>query len=130
LEKSWGLKPRVMSYLYREVIRPMVTLLRCSMVAKNRSKDRRKELLDKIQRLGCLCITSAMSSTPTLAMETLLGLTPLDIHVKGTARIVAHRLKLNNTWITQHHGHSMITTAISDPLFRDVLRCDGCRRKL
>ncbi|KAI5705593.1 hypothetical protein M8J75_000064 [Diaphorina citri] len=114
--KSWGLKPRVMNYLYREVIRPTVTY--CAVVWWPKTDQRQaKELLDKIQRLGCLCITSAMSSTPTLAMETLLGLTPLDIHVKGTARTVAHRLKLNNTWITQHHGHSIITTAISDPLF-------------
>ncbi|KAI5753143.1 hypothetical protein M8J77_023972 [Diaphorina citri] len=111
--KSWGLKPRVMSYLYREVIRPTVTY--CAVVWWPKTDQRQaKELLDKIQRLGCLCITSC---TPTLAMETLLGLTPLDIHVKGTARTVAHRLKLNNTWITQHHGHSIITTAISDPLF-------------
>ncbi|KAI5724556.1 hypothetical protein M8J77_004276 [Diaphorina citri] len=114
--KSWGLKPRVMSYLYREVIRPTVTY--CAVVWWPKTHQRQaKELLDKIQRLGCPCITSAMSSTPTLAMETLLGLTPLDIHVKGTARTVAHRLKLNNTWIPQHHGHSIITTAISDPLF-------------
>lgn len=120
--KSWGLKPRVMDYLYRAVIRPMITY-NCVVWWPKIKQRQAIELLGKIQRLGCLCITSAMSSAPTLGLETLLGLEPLDIHIKGRARMAAYRLKLNNTWRAQPYGHSSITALINSPVLEMGTDC-------
>jgi len=42
-----------------------------------------KQLLGRLQRLACLAITGAIRTTPTAAMEYLLGLLPLDVHIKS-----------------------------------------------
>ena len=73
--------------------------------------------LTKLQRLACLCITSAMKSTPTAAMETILNLPPLDIYINAEARMGAHRLKCNGNWQDVTFGHASITNTITDKLF-------------
>jgi hypothetical protein len=50
--------------------------------------------LGRIQRMPCLAITEAMKSTPTGAMEVLLGLTPLDLLIMAEARIALYRLHI------------------------------------
>lgn len=95
--KNWGLNPRMVHWLYTTVVRPMI--LYGSVVWWTKIDQRKAELeMNKIQRLACLCITSAMRSTPTAAMETILNLPPLSILAKAEARMGAYRLACNNTW--------------------------------
>jgi ribonuclease HI len=49
--------------------------------------------LEQIQRIACLYTTGAMRTTPTRAMEVILGLTPLDIHVKEVALMTMYRFR-------------------------------------
>jgi hypothetical protein len=71
--RRWGLRPRVVRWLYTSVVRPSITYASlvwwpgCEMA-------RVKQLLGTIQRLACLGITGVMSTTPTNAMEALVGL--------------------------------------------------------
>ena len=65
---TWGLKPKVVSWLYVSIIRPSITFASlvwwpgCQMAsAKNR--------LSRMQRLVCLGITGAMYTTAAVAME-------------------------------------------------------------
>jgi hypothetical protein len=58
----------------------------------------------------------AIRSTHTAAMETLLNLQPLDIFIKGEARMGAYRLKCNNGWRNLEYGHSRITNVITNPV--------------
>jgi hypothetical protein len=50
------------------------------------------------------------------AMETLLNMLPLDICIKGVARMGAYRLKCNNSWRNLEYGHSRITSIITNPV--------------
>jgi hypothetical protein len=52
----------------------------------------------------------AMRTTPTNAMETLVGLPPLDAVVQGEARASAHRLWSLGSWsyLRPNNGHSRI----------------------
>ncbi|XP_022231641.1 uncharacterized protein LOC111080368 [Drosophila obscura] len=39
--------------------------------------------MERTQRQALICITGALKSTPTKALETILGIEPLDIHASG-----------------------------------------------
>jgi hypothetical protein len=52
--------------------------------------------LNKLQRLTCLAITGAMGTTPTAAMEVLLGLSPLLVIIEAEAQAVIYRLTRNH----------------------------------
>jgi hypothetical protein len=55
-------------------------------------------------------------STPMAAMETLLNLPLLYIFIKGEARMVAYRLKCNDSWRNLEYGYSRITNIITNPV--------------
>jgi hypothetical protein len=42
----------------------------------------RRTELSELQRLACLAITEVMKMTPTAAMETLLGLSPVHVMIE------------------------------------------------
>ena len=50
--------------------------------------------LKQIQRIACLYTTEAMKTTPTRAMEVILGLTPLDIHIRKVVLMTMYRFRL------------------------------------
>jgi len=51
--------------------------------------------LSKVQRLACLCITGAMGTCSTAAMEVRLDLTPLHLTVQGAAEAALFRMAKN-----------------------------------
>ena len=77
--------------------------------------------LSKVQRLACLGITGAFCTTPTGAMEVLVGLPPLDLVIQEEARSAAYRLWSLGCWSYLHpqQGHSCILPRLqkSDPIF-------------
>jgi hypothetical protein len=50
------------------------------------------------------------------AMKILLNLPPLDIFIKGGARMGAYRLKCNDSWRNLEYRHSRITNVITNPI--------------
>ena len=86
----WGLGPRVVHWLY-VVIRPSVTYASLVWWPGCQTASAKKKL-SRIQRLACLGITGAMSTTPTSAVEALICLPPLDLVVQSEAISAAHRL--------------------------------------
>ena len=54
--------------------------------------------LGRLQRLACLCISGAMRTTPTAAMEVILGLPPLNIFIEGEAMSACQRLIRTGLW--------------------------------
>nr|XP_022906088.1 uncharacterized protein LOC111417911 [Onthophagus taurus] len=92
---TWGLNPKVTMWIYTSVIRPMVAhgaIVWCSAL-KHAYKA---TLLHQLQRLACLLITGAMRSTPTIAMETMLNVLPLDIFIREVAVMALLRLRSVN----------------------------------
>jgi ribonuclease HI len=60
--------------------------------------------LSKLQRVACLGITGAIKTTPTAAMEVLLGLPPLHLQVEPEAMIGSYRLRCNEQWKPKSEG--------------------------
>jgi hypothetical protein len=126
--RKWGLRPRVVHWLFTSVVKPSITY--ASLVWwPGCETARAKQVLGTIQRLACLVITEAMRTTPTNAMEALVGLPPLNLVVQGEARASAHRLWSLGSWSYLHpnSGHSRILVRLqhSDPIFNmrvDVMR--------
>jgi hypothetical protein len=64
--------------------------------------------LSKMQRLVCLAITGAMKTTPTAAMEVLLGLPFLHVMIEAEAQAGIYQLMCNQQWKPKstNIGHS------------------------
>ena len=90
--RTWGLKPRMIYWSFLTIIRPMVTYASLVWWPKTEEKVM-QTLLYKVQRMACLGITGAMKTCPTAAMEALLGLTPLHLHIKKEAAAAALRMQ-------------------------------------
>jgi hypothetical protein len=82
--KIWGLKPKVVYWIYTMVIRPMLSYGFTIWWSRVTYKVNRLEL-GRLQRLACLAITEAMRMAPTAAMEVLLGLPPLHMMIGAEA---------------------------------------------
>ena len=95
--KTWGLKPKVMRWLYSMMIRPIITYGSIAWWPRSQLTTYREEL-SKLQRTACLAITGAFKTTPTAAMEKILDLTPLHIVIETEARLSLHRLAINGLW--------------------------------
>jgi hypothetical protein len=71
--RRWGLRSRVVSWLYASVVRPSITYA-STVWWPGCETARAKHLLSFVQRLGCLGIMGAMRTIPTDVMEALVGL--------------------------------------------------------
>jgi hypothetical protein len=87
----WGLRSRVIYWIYASVVRPSIIYASLGWWPGCETA-RANQQLSSIQRLACLGITGAMRTTPTNAVEALVGLPPLDLVVQGEGRVSAHRL--------------------------------------
>ncbi|XP_066906114.1 uncharacterized protein [Halyomorpha halys] len=80
--KSWGFKPKVIYRLYMAAIRPIV--LYAAIVWWLKATTRKSQTwLGKLQRLACLMITGAISTTPSATMEILLNIKRLHIEIEA-----------------------------------------------
>ena len=96
---KWGLSPKITYWMYTSVIKPMVNYACLVWWPRLNLVSARKQLL-QLQRLACLSITGALRSTPTAAMEILLGLLPVQVEVVRSALLACHRLVCTNNWDT------------------------------
>lgn len=95
--QKWGLKPKMVLWLYTAVVRPMITYAALVGWLKVDQVTTCKELT-KIQRLACLAVTGAMRSSPTTALATMLNLSPLNVVIKKEAALAAYRLLEQNKY--------------------------------
>lgn len=90
--KKWGLKPKMIKYIYTAIIKPSITYGAFVWWPRVNVKSACKELA-KVQRLASLCITGAMRSTPSVALDVLLNLPPLQFQIEKEA--------MNTAWKVQ-----------------------------
>jgi len=69
------------------------------------------KVLHKIQGSADLCISEALRTTATEALNTILDLEPLDLLVRSWASATALRLREATAWTTGSTGHSLILTS-------------------
>jgi hypothetical protein len=87
----WGLRPKMVHWLYAAIVRPTISFASLVWWPGCQTASAKKKL-SKIQRLACLGITGAIRTTPTGAMEVLVGLPLLDLVIQGEASLAAHHL--------------------------------------
>ena len=110
--KKWGPKPATIHWMYIAIVRPILTY-GCLVWWPAAAKATNLNTLTRIQRLACIGTTSAIRTTPTAALETMLGLCPLDLFTKEVAAKSALRLRETRTWKNSQIGHSTITKWIN-----------------
>jgi hypothetical protein len=93
----------VLYWIYTAVVRPIVTYAATVWWPRVKFKTSHAEL-SKLQRVACLGITGAIKTTPTAAMEVLLGLPPLYLQVEAEAMIGSYRLSCNQQWKPKSEG--------------------------
>lgn len=90
--KKWGLRPKMIRYIYTAIIKPMVTYGAFVWWPRVDVQSARKELA-KVQRLASLCITGAMRTTPSAALDVILDMPPLHFQVEREAMNTAWRIQ-------------------------------------
>lgn len=109
VSRTWGLSPHMAMWLYKQVILPRMTY--GSVVWWHKVKIKKNaSSLNSVQRLAMLMITGCMRTTPTLALNIALNLSPFEIKCQTIATESYRRLKLNETWerMASQTGHGEI----------------------
>ncbi|MGR0272001.1 hypothetical protein ACUWC3_28160, partial [Klebsiella pneumoniae] len=111
---KWGLKPKIVYWMYTAIIRPIITYGSLVWWEKTLQITANKKL-EKIQRLICLSITGAIKTCPTAGMEAVLDITPLPIFIKKEALQSALRIQQGRgVWVENTEGHMSILKKIKD----------------
>lgn len=112
VSSTWGLTPKAMMWIYKQIILPRITY-GCivwwnklerrkykSLKSKKKFSDSNEATnrLNSIQRLATMMITGATKSTPTAALNAILSLPPIDLKIKSIAINTCIRLKNCKTW--------------------------------
>jgi len=95
---TWGMTPKVVHWLYTAVIRPMFCYAAVIWWPRTTYKTVSRQL-EHLQRLACLYISGAVRTTPTAALEIVVGIIPLPVHVIQEAMAACNRLKLGTQWV-------------------------------
>ncbi|XP_018578329.2 uncharacterized protein LOC108916534, partial [Anoplophora glabripennis] len=90
--KTWGMKPNVVMWIYTAIVRPMLAYGAVVWWPKSQQTTA-KQKLSQVQRVACLSLTGATRTTPTIAMEVMLCLPPLDIYLREMALTTMLRLE-------------------------------------
>jgi hypothetical protein len=90
--KTWGLKPKVVYWIYSSVVRTILTYAALLYYMKKASQISVSQKTAHLQRLACVNVTGSMHSTPTAALEVVLMLPPLGIYIEGEASQVIYKL--------------------------------------
>ena len=80
--------------------------------------------LEHVQRLACLYITGAMRTTPTIALQMIIGLTPLDVYIKQEAMLSCFRLQVNSQWVSNACSHTSIKNTLKHVVPISHKQCD------
>ena len=102
--KKWGIIPHIMKWIYTAMIRPILTYACVSLVCGlNRLYLKKTQ---KVQRLGCLMISSAFPGTPTGSLEVLLDIPPIDEFILAEAVRGSFRISRAGLWPSKAIGSS------------------------
>ena len=92
ISNSWGLTPDKMMWVYEGIVRPALDYACHIWTPTNNPPSWLTKELDKVQRLALVNVTSCLNSTPTRALERLLDVPPLYLHLKQKAACTVARI--------------------------------------
>lgn len=97
--RNWGLSPKVMMWIYKQIVLPRLTY-GCIVWWQRVRLKTLKDNLEKVQRIALMMVSGANRSTPTCGLVALLGDIPIHIHIEAIAIRTCARLSRNGTWVT------------------------------
>jgi len=68
--------------------------------------------------------SGAIRTTPTAALEIIIGITPLSVYVKQEAMSACNRLRLVACWVSTNCGRTLIHSHLSQLILITRMRCD------
>ena len=80
---EWGLTPERIKWIHSQIVRPKVAYGASVWAFRLTQAD--KDLLNSVQRLSLLNMTSCMRSTPTAGLEAALGIPLLSLYFQRQA---------------------------------------------
>jgi len=89
--RDWGLDPDKLLWIYPTIVRPKMSY--ALLVWAHEINETHMHQMNQLQRKILLGISNAMRSTLTTAMETIMGLPPLDLFMLGEALKARARTK-------------------------------------
>ena len=105
--KTWGLRPKVVLWMYTAIVRPI--LMYGSLVwwpALERGYKCIK--LARVRRSAAVCVTGALRTTPTEALNLLLNILLIDLQARYVPASSAFRLRAMKGWNARPYGHGNI----------------------
>ena len=84
LGKTWGISPRLMHWCYIAIAGPILLYGPIVWWTAVSNKTYIKPM-EKVQPTASLCITGALGTSPTDALNTILNLPPIDIYLEYLA---------------------------------------------
>lgn len=97
VSRNWGLRPHMMKWIYTASAIPKMTYASITFWHKVDIQSN-ADKLRKVQRMAEIMITGATRGTPSLTLDALTGLTPIDIKIKECAILCYKRLLQAGTW--------------------------------
>jgi len=122
--KTWGYSPKIVHWIYTMVIRPMLSYAAVVWWPRVNFSTVEKQL-EHVQRIACLYITGAIRTTPTTALEIIIGLLPLAIFVRQDAISACFHLKVNKQWKYNSCGHAVINRELEEIIPETHFRSDN-----
>ncbi len=98
VHRSWGLNPHKMDWIHKAIIRPK--LMYGSVVWANGLTKQAQNKLMKVQRLALTLITQPLRSTPTAALEVMMGWLPLQLYAQemGMNTYLRNKNSIREKW--------------------------------
>jgi len=116
--REWGLTNDKIMWIYKAIIRPR--LCYGAVIWAHNLMAIHITMLQKVQRLALLAMLRPLRSTPTEAMEVLIGLIPIDLYIKSTAEATRLRIR-NKSTKDRWYGTGLVKGRMSNVGHRKVL---------
>jgi ribonuclease HI len=127
--QNWGLDPDKILWTHTAIVRPKVCY--ASMVWATSIGTTMSKKMEQLQRKVLLGASAAMRSTPTAAMEAIMGLPPMDLFAMGEALKARARTrrKMKDTWdglsLSLKRAEAKGHRRVLDDMLRQLLELDN-----
>lgn len=116
---KWGLSPRIVNWMYKAIVRPILTygsLVWWTATERGSIVDQ----LYRVQRSACIGMTGALRTSPSEALNAIMHLVPIDLHIRAISACSAVRLNAINCWRSRTYGHAGILDMLPTTLDRTL----------
>lgn len=95
--KTWGISVDKMIFIYNQIVIPKLCHGAIVFWHKTLYSSYVKNL-EQLQRMAALAITGCSKTTPTMAIEAIINLLPIDLHIQEKAFNCKERLSAQGLW--------------------------------